>query len=188
MKICAYKFPCGLSRLGIFRGEDCVLDPNMILAARYQTEGRYNYRERADRRLPSSLYELLDTADDPVGLLREAEGTYEGLVAKGYGSNPGDLPLTVGLGGDVSLAKPLDKINTYRDFYAHESHVEKGFQKRGEKIPPAWYEMPVYYKGGDRRIYRPRGGNFLAFLYRPLGLRIGIGNGGGKRGAQYQTR
>jgi 2-keto-4-pentenoate hydratase/2-oxohepta-3-ene-1,7-dioic acid hydratase in catechol pathway len=41
----------------------------------------------------------------------------------------------------------MDKINCYRDFFIHEKHVSKGFEKRNEKIPEAWYQIPVYYKG-----------------------------------------
>ena len=32
-------------------------------------------------------------------------------------------------------------------FYAHEKHVAVGFKLRKEPIPPAWYEIPAYYKG-----------------------------------------
>ena len=48
---------------------------------------------------------------------------------------------------NISLDKPIDKIPTFRDFYAHEKHVKKGFEKRKEEVPKAWYEIPAYYKG-----------------------------------------
>ena len=50
---------------------------------------------------------------------------------------------------DTKLDVPLDEINMYRDFYAHEKHVKKGFEKRNEAVPEAWYEIPAYYKGGN---------------------------------------
>ena len=47
---------------------------------------------------------------------------------------------------EIVLLSPIDQIPVYRDFYVHEKHIKKGFEKRGEPVPPEWYEMPVYYK------------------------------------------
>jgi 2-keto-4-pentenoate hydratase/2-oxohepta-3-ene-1,7-dioic acid hydratase in catechol pathway len=54
--------------------------------------------------------------------------------------------------GDVRLRAPLLRPASMRDFYAFEQHVRKGFEKRGEEMPPEWYEMPVYYKGAHWSI------------------------------------
>jgi 2-keto-4-pentenoate hydratase/2-oxohepta-3-ene-1,7-dioic acid hydratase in catechol pathway len=56
---------------------------------------------------------------------------------------------------DVTLLAPLTHPNSMRDFYAFEEHVKTGFAKRGEEIPPAWYELPVYYKGNARTMIGP---------------------------------
>ena len=50
---------------------------------------------------------------------------------------------------------PLDKVarwlppvpapRTFRDFYAFEQHVKTCRQKRGQEMPPEWYEIPVFY-------------------------------------------
>lgn len=42
-----------------------------------------------------------------------------------------------------------------RDFLAFEDHVKAGAARRGEPVPDAWYEMPVYYKGNHRAVYGP---------------------------------
>ena len=42
-----------------------------------------------------------------------------------------------------------------RDFLAFEDHVEAGSARRGEPVPEAWYEMPIYYKGNHRSVYGP---------------------------------
>jgi 2-keto-4-pentenoate hydratase/2-oxohepta-3-ene-1,7-dioic acid hydratase in catechol pathway len=55
----------------------------------------------------------------------------------------------------VTLLAPLTHPNSMRDFYAFEEHVKTGFAKRGEEIPPAWYELPVYYKGNARTMVGP---------------------------------
>ena len=53
---------------------------------------------------------------------------------------------------EVRLLAPLPNPNSVRDFYAFEAHVKKGFEKRGEPLPPEWYEIPVYYKSGHNNI------------------------------------
>ncbi len=55
----------------------------------------------------------------------------------------------------IILKAPLPKPGSMRDFYAFEQHVKKGFEKRGEPMPPEWYEMPVYYKGAHWSIIGP---------------------------------
>jgi 2-keto-4-pentenoate hydratase/2-oxohepta-3-ene-1,7-dioic acid hydratase in catechol pathway len=42
-----------------------------------------------------------------------------------------------------------------RDFLAFEDHVKAGSARRGEPVPDAWYEMPVYYKGNHRAVFGP---------------------------------
>lgn len=42
-----------------------------------------------------------------------------------------------------------------RDFLAFEDHVKAGAARRGEPVPEAWYEMPIYYKGNHRSVYGP---------------------------------
>ena len=56
---------------------------------------------------------------------------------------------------EIVLLSPIDQIPVYRDFYVHEKHVKKGFEKRGEPVPPEWYEMPVYYKGNPASFIGP---------------------------------
>jgi 2-keto-4-pentenoate hydratase/2-oxohepta-3-ene-1,7-dioic acid hydratase in catechol pathway len=42
-----------------------------------------------------------------------------------------------------------------RDFLAFEDHVKAGSARRGEPVPEAWYEIPIYYKGNHRSVYGP---------------------------------
>lgn len=42
-----------------------------------------------------------------------------------------------------------------RDFLSFEDHAKAGAARRGEELNPAWYEMPVYYKGNHRQILGP---------------------------------
>ena len=148
MKICAYKNPTlpHLSRPGILLDEKEVLDPNLVWAAKYRCEGRYNFGERADRKLPPSLYQILNQADSPLDLFQETLEEYARL------KKSGDAPT---LPSSPTLTKPLDKIATYRDCYTHEKHVAAGFKKRGTSIPEEWYNLPTYYKGSNTGFIGP---------------------------------
>jgi 2-keto-4-pentenoate hydratase/2-oxohepta-3-ene-1,7-dioic acid hydratase in catechol pathway len=52
------------------------------------------------------------------------------------------------------LLAPLQPASL-RDFLAFEDHAKGGAARRGEELNPAWYRMPVYYKGNHRSIVGP---------------------------------
>jgi fumarylacetoacetate (FAA) hydrolase len=56
---------------------------------------------------------------------------------------------------DVRLLAPVPEPPSVRDFYTYEGHVEAGWRARGGKIPPAWYEMAVFYFSNPAAIYGP---------------------------------
>lgn len=145
MKIVTYLHHHNLGvvkRLGIFLDELTILDPNLAFAAAYEAEGLANARERANHHCPPSLNKLLTLQHRPLEILHAA------LKLNGIPAMKDGTKYLIDLAAnEISLDAPLDKIETYRDFYAHEKHVEVGFKKRGEKIPEAWYELPAYYKG-----------------------------------------
>ncbi len=135
-------------RLGILMDDNKILDPNFVFACDFEREGRYNYRERADHHCPSSLHALLTLKENPLEILHTALGLNIFLEKVGQPTLRDGTKYLIDLStANIALDAPLDKIETYRDFYAHEKHVETGFKKRGEKIPDAWYEIPAYYKG-----------------------------------------
>ena len=55
---------------------------------------------------------------------------------------------------DARILAPLQPASL-RDFLAFEDHAKAGAARRGEDLNPAWYEMPVYYKGNHRSILGP---------------------------------
>lgn len=136
MKIINYQLkshPFHGPRLGILL-DNKILDPQYSFQQKFQ-QYFHNPKERAKDYCPSSLHSLLRLKNNPLTLLKEAL----------------DLPeknkYFLDFSPNIKLNPPLDKIETYRDFYAHEKHVQVGFKKRNEPIPPAWYEIPAYYKG-----------------------------------------
>jgi 2-keto-4-pentenoate hydratase/2-oxohepta-3-ene-1,7-dioic acid hydratase in catechol pathway len=157
MKICGYKTKPDFTntiRMGILLDSGEIIDPNLVKALTYEKEGRYNPHERARHKIPTSLHQFLQISDSPIDELKEILDTYENLRKAGTTklSSGTSIVLT---SGNVTLSKPLDKISVYRDFYAHEKHVAKGFEKRKEPIPEAWYEIPAYYKGATEGFIGP---------------------------------
>jgi fumarylacetoacetate (FAA) hydrolase len=56
---------------------------------------------------------------------------------------------------EVELLAPLPRPRSLRDFYAFEQHVAAAHRKRGRDVPPAWYEIPVFYFGHTGTIVGP---------------------------------
>jgi 2-keto-4-pentenoate hydratase/2-oxohepta-3-ene-1,7-dioic acid hydratase in catechol pathway len=53
---------------------------------------------------------------------------------------------------DVIRLPALPEPSLIRDFMAFEQHLLNIFPKLGREIPPAWYEIPVYYKGNPSAV------------------------------------
>ncbi len=151
MKIGQYRniFDPSLSgRIGIFLNDEKILDPQLLWSLIFQKKGHYHFKEMASRKMPTSLAQLLKFFDSPLERLQEVLEEYKILSTKGDLSLLDGTPIMYSLKDEyITSLKPIDEISTYRDFYAHEKHVKTGFAKRNEKIPEAWYEFPVYYKG-----------------------------------------
>lgn len=155
MKICTYKrqTPLGVfHRLGIFFDEHTIIDVNLVWQKQYEIDGFFNPKVKAHDVAPSSLSSVLTSyQESAISLLMETRELFVEISEKGILKTNDNADLSFDLRDikdhEVTLGCPIDKINCYRDFYAHEKHVKTGFAKRGEEIPPAWYEMPAYYKG-----------------------------------------
>jgi 2-keto-4-pentenoate hydratase/2-oxohepta-3-ene-1,7-dioic acid hydratase in catechol pathway len=95
---------------------------------------------------------------DEVADLSPVSRTMEGLIARGRNvveaieAQLDDLPRQPLV--DVEILAPLQPASL-RDFLAFEDHAKAGAGRRGEELNPAWYEMPVYYKGNHRSILGP---------------------------------
>ena len=154
MKICTFKRQTALGemkRLGVFLDEKTILDVNLIWQAKFEREGFYDPALRAQTFAPSSLSAFLRIHQDAsIEKLLQTIELYKESAKAGVlkTKNGGELACHI-FDSKVKFDAPLDEINMYRDFYAHEKHVKKGFEKRKEEVPAAWYEIPAYYKGGN---------------------------------------
>lgn len=154
MKVASYRRPSptgSVTRMGVFFNEHLVVDPNLVMQAYYEREGFYDPGARARHHCPPSLAAFLRQSDHPIESLQHVVGIYVKLTQAGIIKtvDGGDLAFDLRDAKEARLAAPLDEVGAYRDFFIHEKHVKKGFEKRGEPVPPSWYEMPVYYKGGN---------------------------------------
>ncbi len=149
MKVCTYKRNSFLGiqkRLGLFYDEKIIIDVNLLWQSEYKRKNFYSPKKRADLFAPSSLSQFLKThQDQSITVLQETLELYKHLLRLG----DTDCAFHINDVKDFEFDVPLDEIAMYRDFYAHEKHVKKGFEKRKEEVPPAWYEIPAYYKGGN---------------------------------------
>jgi fumarylacetoacetate (FAA) hydrolase len=55
----------------------------------------------------------------------------------------------------VTLLAPVPEPPCVRDFFAFEEHVATGWRLRGGEIPPAWFEIPVFYFSNPASIHGP---------------------------------
>ncbi len=155
MKICTYQRPSPLGsqgRLGLFWDEKVIIDVNVLWQMKFEREGFYSPSSRANLLFPSTLSEFLSLYQErAIEKLQESLNLYKDLTKAGILKTATGAEIAFHLtdAKDVKFSAPLDRIQMYRDFYAHEKHVQKGFEKRNEPIPPAWYEIPAYYKGAN---------------------------------------
>lgn len=149
MKVCTFKRPTPFGiqkRLGLFADEKTLIDVNLLWTASFRKNGFYAPEKRSLMFAPPSLAEFLRIHQDAaIHMLGDSLELYKQLAKEGLT----DFAFHIYDVKDLKFDAPLDEINMYRDFYAHEKHVRKGFEKRKEEVPEAWYEIPAYYKGGN---------------------------------------
>jgi len=149
VKVCTYKrmTPTGpIKRLGVIL-DNQIVDINLVWQNYFEQKGHYNFIERANYKAPHLLSEYLTAHEAPIDMLKETLSQYDKFKAFGDLQLSSGADIAFNLSSEIMLDNPMDKINCYRDFYIHEKHVAKGFEKRKEPVPEAWFELPVYYKG-----------------------------------------
>jgi 2-keto-4-pentenoate hydratase/2-oxohepta-3-ene-1,7-dioic acid hydratase in catechol pathway len=157
MKLCTFELTTHLGkheRLGVALTEG-VLDLNFATAWHLQRQGEPKAYELASVLVPPDMLEFLRGEQPSMKLARLASDSVLSVIRSGKspaGSRRERLlhPLS-----QVRIMAPLPRPTSVRDFYAFEAHVRKGFEKRGEPMPPEWFEIPVYYKSGHQNIIGP---------------------------------
>jgi 2-keto-4-pentenoate hydratase/2-oxohepta-3-ene-1,7-dioic acid hydratase in catechol pathway len=158
MKLCTFEVRTHLGRhlrLGAYI-DNLIVDLNFAFAWYMRQQHESEAQALANALLPSAMLEWLGAGE------RALHSTLELFLGAGPAPShwwkeaepprgPNDETLVYRL-EEVRLRAPLPNPPSVRDFYAFEQHVKKGFEKRGEAMPQEWYEIPVYYRSGNRNI------------------------------------
>ena len=178
MRLCTFEIRTALGRhqrLGAFTTEG-IIDLNSACAWHLLRKGEAQPGRLANAIVPSAMLGFLQGEITSMTFARASledfrQEVNSGKIPAGQASGTGPTgpvgpigPIgPIGLNGatlafkpgEIKLLAPLPHPASMRDFYAFEHHVKKGFEKRGEPMPPEWYEMPVYYKGNHQSIIGP---------------------------------
>lgn len=156
MRLCTFEADSRfgpLDRLGLLTPQGNVLDINFAYAlALIEREDHPRAYELADVIAPPEMMGFLENG--AFGR-RAVEETLRHL-----GPRVDDVGLT-GLDGEqiifplsqVRLLAPLPRPNSIRDCLAFEEHLRNSMGEAN--IPPAWYEIPAYYKGNPDTVQGP---------------------------------
>jgi 2-keto-4-pentenoate hydratase/2-oxohepta-3-ene-1,7-dioic acid hydratase in catechol pathway len=148
VKLCTFEVPTPLGprrRLGAVT-EAGIVDLNLACAWLLHKEGEPRPYKLSSVVLPDNMLEFLQ---EGCTALRYARQVLDVLVPGAKGPRGEVL---IHEAGQTKLLTPLPTPTSVRDFYAFEDHVKVGFAKRGEPMPPEWYEFPAYYKSGRHNI------------------------------------
>lgn len=136
MRMCTFQLPGPLGplvRLGVIEG-DRVIDLNA------------SYRDLvADDPLADAVL-----PPDMLGFLQSGQRA----LAAAHDVLRMAQPVAFDL-ADVDLLAPLPRPRSFRDFMAFEEHMQAAMKRRGEPVPEAWYQIPVYYKGNPDTFIGP---------------------------------
>lgn len=163
---CIKKYPIlgWVERLGLFFNETTIIDVNFLWELKFTLANNANPKNKANHVAPADLSTFLLNHEEPIEFLKETLEVYKKITKEGHlvTSTGADISFDLKDDKDIKLAKPLSKINCYRDFFTHEKHVKIGFEKRGEPVPEQWYQLPVYYKGSTGGFIGPE--DFIPWL------------------------
>lgn len=156
MRLCTFEVQSrfGLvERVGVQTPAGRILDLNLAYALTL-TELQQHPRayDLADVLVPPDMLDLLTNGQ--VG----RDAVNDVLAHLGSRADDPDLTgpdgerLTYGT-DEIRLLAPLPRPNSIRDCLAFEEHVKNSLG--GQGIPPAWYEIPIYYKGNPDTVAGP---------------------------------
>jgi 2-keto-4-pentenoate hydratase/2-oxohepta-3-ene-1,7-dioic acid hydratase in catechol pathway len=158
MKLLTFAVPTPVGtfeRLGALAGDGAIVDLHAAFAAYLAQDGEPEPGRLASALLPPEIVAFLTlgrTARDAAARAMDwvAGARRAGADVRGPGGEQVVYDPAV-----VRLCAPVPRPASLRDFLAFEAHTRAGFARRGEPVPEAWYQMPVYYKGNHRSIVGP---------------------------------
>ena len=154
MKLVTFEIPTPVGkfvRVGALHFQT-VVDLNMAYTLVLAESGESQPYRLANAEVPSTMLELLEGG---TSAMEKATNAFE-LVTRKERPSLGPSGETILYAKEnVRLLAPLPNPPSLRDFIAFENHISATSKKRGQPIPPEWYNSPVYYKGNPRTIIGP---------------------------------
>jgi fumarylacetoacetate (FAA) hydrolase len=157
LRLISFRYIDTFARAGVLLG-DTVIDLAAAAPLVFEEIGEERWE----------LLDILRGAPDGAGIDGAVEIASAVLDQLGAEDIEEFIELSAGRGtiaiGGVELLLPLDEVRllapiprppSLRDFYAFEQHVAASMRNRGRSVPPAWYDIPVFYFGNHAAIYGP---------------------------------
>lgn len=135
--------PGGLRRAGALERDGSIVDLNAAYRA-LRGASSAEARLAADAIVPPDLLELIRGGPRTLAAARDA------VTFAAERRSEGALRVRQ---EDARLLAPLPRPNSLRDFLVVEAHIRNA--RKGQELPPEWFNMPVYYKGNVDAIYGP---------------------------------
>jgi 2-keto-4-pentenoate hydratase/2-oxohepta-3-ene-1,7-dioic acid hydratase in catechol pathway len=157
MKLCTFEVTTSLGRflrIGA-KVDQGIIDLNSACSWHLRKKGEAQPLRLASALVPSDMLRFLEGEVTSMTFASTAVKDVAASLATGETPVGANGETIVFADAGVRLRAPLPRPASIRDFYAFEQHVKKGFEKRGEPMPPEWYEMPVYYKSGHWSVVGP---------------------------------
>lgn len=126
---------------GLAEGRWLDLEPARRRLAR--SDPRLTHNEQLFR-TPITTLDAHLGAGNRVDLLR--------LIVDAADATDDDLTLAE---PDLRFGPPILRPSSLRDFYAFERHVATMWTRRDQKVPEAWYRLPIFYFGNVSEIRGP---------------------------------
>jgi 2-keto-4-pentenoate hydratase/2-oxohepta-3-ene-1,7-dioic acid hydratase in catechol pathway len=178
-------------RVGALLANGDVVDLNASFASYLQADGESEPGRLAAVVLPPDMLAFLEMGGTGLDAAHRAIQWVETAAEAADLTGPRGEQL-VYRAAEIRLLAPLPRPASLRDFLAFEAHTKTAFARRGEPIPPAWYEFPVYYKGNHRGIVGPdadvRWPRYTERLDYELELACVVGRRGRDLGAEDAER
>ena len=143
-------------RLGaLLNADDAILDLHSAYRWLCADLGLTRVDERSMAILPPCMRGFIEAGEESWAIARDLvnRANNDWTLAKSP-LGPNDETLVFQQSA-VKRRAPLPNPNSLRDFMIFEAHVKKGYERRGNPMPPEWYEFPVYYKGNHRTLIGP---------------------------------
>lgn len=143
-----------ISRLGSLLSDGNIVDLNTAAWAYFKDAGEPRPQEAADFYIPPDMLGFIRAGQQALKLASEVVDIAKSRTVEARDAAVDGRRL-IFVPTEVRLRAPLPRPLSLRDFITFEVHVKDAWARRGQPVPEAWYEFPVYYKGNPFSIVGP---------------------------------